>query len=291
MTATPSPQQTIRAILALATDFLKKRGVETPRLDAEILFSHALEFSRVQLYTRLDQPLNQDEIASFRELIRRRAAREPVAYITGKKEFWSLELAATPDVLIPRPETERLVEACLEVLLPGSRARVLDMGTGSGAIILALAKERPGLVCHAADISVKALDVARQNAARLGLSSNINFFESDWFCGLTPGSRYGVIVSNPPYVRGLDIAGLAPEISHEPRMALNGGADGLDCFRRIILEAPGFLEQKGWLMLECGHDQKPGITAIAGQAGAYEPPDFLLDYAKNIRVARLRKKA
>ena len=285
---------TILKLLVWTTSFFKSHGIESPRADAEILLAHTLGSQRIMLYTHHDQPLNPDELRRFKAFIKRRAAREPVSYIVGQKGFWSLELTVTPDVLIPRPETECLVERALEFLPRDGAAgalRVLELGTGSGAIVLALAKERPAHRFYALDRSAAALAVARRNARRAGLQGRVQFWAADWIAALRPGPPlFDLIVSNPPYVRAGDIAGLQPEIGRfEPRQALDGGPDGLRELGRIIRQAPPFLNPGGRLLLEIGWDQAKALRALASGCGAYREAIVFQDYRGLDRVLQLKK--
>ncbi len=285
---------TILKLLAWTTSFFKSHGIESPRADAEILLAHTLGSERIALYTHHDQPLNPDELSRFKALIKRRAGREPVAYIVGQKGFWSLELAVTPAVLIPRPETECLVEKALQFLpcdAAPSPLRVLELGTGSGAIVLALAKERPAHRFYALDRSLAALTVARRNARRAGLDGRVCFWVADWVDSLRHGGPlFDLIVSNPPYIRTGDIAGLQPEIGRfEPRQALDGGPDGLQDLHRIIRQSPPFLAAGGRLLLEIGWDQAKALAALAADCGMYEESAVFQDYSGLDRVLILRK--
>lgn len=285
---------TILKLLAWTTSFFKSHGIESPRADAEILLAHTLGSERIALYAHYDQPLNPTELARFKALIKRRAAREPVAYIVGQKGFWSLELSVAPAVLIPRPETECLVEKALEFLPKNPVARplrVLELGTGSGAIILALAKERPVHRFFALDRSIAALALARRNAQLNGLGERVFWWVADWFEALRPtASPFDLIVSNPPYIPTADIVGLQPEIhSFEPRQALDGGADGLQCLRRIIRQAPPFLVPGGLMLLEIGHDQAAALKDLAAVCGRYCEPNVFQDYGGKDRLLQLRK--
>lgn len=283
---------TILRLLRWTTSYFESHKIDTPRLDAEILLAHILRMERVELYSQHDLPLCGHELARFKSLITRRARREPVAYIVGSKGFWSLELAVTSDVLIPRPETEHLVESALSLVPedPGSAPRrILDMGTGSGAIVLALASERPGHLFFASDRSPRALDVARKNVGENGLGDAVRFFSGDWFAPLRPdGKGFDLILSNPPYIRTEDIKGLQPDVRyHEPVAALDGGEDGLDCIRHIIRSASAYLAADGHLLLEIGHDQKSAVREMARNTGRYGKIVFEKDYAGHDRVVRL----
>jgi release factor glutamine methyltransferase len=291
-----NPSRKILEVLRLTTDFFRYHDVEGPRVSAELLLAHALKTERLDLYLRFDQPLSPDELDVYRELVRRRLRREPVAYITGTKGFWNLTLGVTRDVLIPRPDTECLVENALADL---SRIRasvdrppaVLEMATGSGAVILCLAAGMPEGRFFASDVSVPALGVAADNARRNSLSDSIFFFASDWFSAVRAGAfSFDLIVVNPPYIPTADIPGLAPEIKdYEPRWALDGGGDGLTHIRHIIATAGRFLGAGGLLLMEIGWDQRARVQALAEEAVWCLEVSFFRDLAGHDRVARLRK--
>ncbi|MFO7706660.1 MAG: peptide chain release factor N(5)-glutamine methyltransferase [Desulfobacterales bacterium] len=286
---------TILKLLRWSAAFLQQRGIDSPRTAAELLLAHALHLERLQLYMRYDQPLEKAELAAFRELLRRRLRREPVAYILGRKGFWSLDLQVGPEVLIPRPETELLVDAALESLAkhpPGKPARVLDLGTGSGAVVLALAAAAPQHRYVASDLSVAALAMARRNAREAGCGGRVAFFAADWLCALRRDSEpFDLILSNPPYIARMALEGLQPEIArYEPRLALDGGADGLQSHRAIIAAAGRHLAAGGSLMLEIGADQREGVRTLAEQAASYGAMRCLKDHAGCDRVAVLVKK-
>jgi len=282
---------TILKILRWTSPYFASRNIDTPRLDAEILLSHALQCKRIDLYLRYDQPLCKNELALFKSLIKRRISREPVAYIVGKKDFWSLELEITGDVLIPRPETECVVEAAISLLPPDVPKRILEIGTGSGAIVLALAAERTGNVFFASDRSVKAVEIARKNAFRNNLGERVHFFAGDWFAPLrTDMPLFDMILSNPPYIRRGMIPQLAPEIcKYEPSAALDGGPDGLAALRHIIRSAYSYLADGGHLLLEIGYDQKDAVQKIAAGCGYYEDISVIKDYGGHDRVVQMRK--
>jgi release factor glutamine methyltransferase len=234
----------IRTILRQASHALGDR------LEAELLLAHALGVNRAWFFAHAEDALPALEEAAFLELVERRARGEPVAYITGRRDFWSLPLEVTPATLIPRPETELLVELALARLPEGGR--LLDLGTGSGAIALAIAKERPDASVHAVDASQSALDVARRNGRSLGLP--VTFHHGDWFAPVG-GERYDVIVSNPPYIEDTDEHLSLGDLRFEPRSALSSGADGFDDIRRIVAGAPAHLVGDGWLLFEHGYNQ------------------------------------
>jgi release factor glutamine methyltransferase len=275
---------TVLDLLRWTTEHFRSRGIEGARLDAECLLAHALDAERLQLYLEFDKPVPPGERARFRELVKRRAdERVPVALLTGRREFWSLPLRVTPDVLVPRPETETLVEVGLR-LLPDreSSARILDMGTGCGAIALALAKERPKACITATDISEPALAVARENAAELGFANRIRFLVGDGFEPVR-GERFDLIASNPPYLSGREEPALAPELAHEPREALFAGGEGTELLRRIACEARDLLEAGGALAVEVTPQQAPEMTEWLVSAG-FARPESHCDLAGRVRV-------
>lgn len=251
---------TVLRLLRWTTEHFASKGIETAKLDAEILLAHALRIERLRLYLDFEKPVMDEERARFRNLVRRRGEeRVPVAYLTGMREFWSLPLAVTPDVLIPRPETETLIEAVLSSARKDRALRVLDLGTGSGAIALALAKELPLAELTASDVSDAALAVAQKNAEALGLDDRVRFAAGDGFEAV-PGGCFDVIVSNPPYVAEADAASLAPELAHEPPAALFAPGDGTAVLRRFVGEAPEHLAPGGLLALELAPAQAEGVT-------------------------------
>ncbi len=290
------PEWTIIKLIGWTTSYFKSHDIESPRITAEILLAHVLNFDRIDLYLRYDQPLNDKELGLFKMLIKRRINREPVAYIVGTKEFWSMDLAVTPEVLIPRPETECLVEAALDFLPDNSvmkPKRVLELGTGSGAVILALASTRPNHLFFASDRSLNAVKLARKNARHHGLDTRVNFFCADWFSPLHASTLpFDVIISNPPYIPTKVIAQLQPEISrYEPTAAIDGQEDGLDCLRLIISNAHRYLKKKGRLLLEMGHDQRTPIQKIIESCAVYEDIIFTKDYGGYDRIVQMQKKS
>ena len=264
----PARSWTVLELLRWTADHFASRGIDTPRLDAECLLAHALGSTRLRLYLDFDKPVTEAERAVFRELVRRRAGeRVPVALLVGEKEFWSLSLRVTRDVLVPRPETETLVAAALDLLPdPAAPWRVLELGTGSGAVALAIAHERPASAITATDISAEALNVAQANAETLGMAERIRFREGDG-PGPVWGETFDLVVSNPPYVAERDRERLAPELAHEPARALFAGADGLELLYRWIDAAPGLLAPGGGLALEHAPDQSGAVVARCATAG------------------------
>ena len=229
------------------------------------MFRHLSELSEVELITQSNQELDVEIEQSYKTLIAKRIKGTPVAYLTGIKEFWSLELLVTEDTLIPRPETELLVEAALELIDKCSRCRVLDLGTGSGAIALAIASERPEVKLVAADISLKTLAVAQENTKRLGMA-NVSFICSNWFANIHD-QAFDLIISNPPYVCANDHHLNEGDVRFEPKQALVSGVDGLDDLRRIISQAQQYLNSKGWLLVEHGHQHCGLVKQLFEQAG------------------------
>lgn len=234
------------------------------RLEAELLLAHALDRPRSWFYAHAGDLLEPRDASAFADLLRRREAGEPVAQITGHRGFWSLELAVTPDTLIPRPETELLVELALDRLPRAEPRRVLDLGTGTGAIALAIASERPLADLTAVDASQAALDVARDNAAEAGLALRLR--HSDWFSAVA-GERFDLVASNPPYIADGDPHLQQGDLRFEPRAALASGPDGLDAIRVITRDAPAHLVPGGWLLVEHGYEQGPAVRALFAAAG------------------------
>jgi release factor glutamine methyltransferase len=271
MTGRPTKTWTILQVLDWTRAHFEQKGLAAPRLDAEVLIAHALGLARVMLYAKFDQPLLPHELESIRGLVARRARGEPVAYLTGRREFWSLDLAVTADTLIPRPDTETLVEVALEALPASGEPVVVDVGTGTGAIALALATERKAARVYATDVSEAALAVARGNAERLGLA-RVTFVQGDLLDALPPDAGpIDLLVSNLPYIPSADIAHLMPDVRlFEPRLALDGGPDGLDLVRRLLRQLAGRLAPGARVVLEAGHDQLDAVAALLREAGAAE---------------------
>jgi release factor glutamine methyltransferase len=299
---------TVRRALGAGADALSES--ESARLEAELLLAEALRLDRRNLYLNPEMLLESQAEAKFRSLLARRRRGEPVAYITGRREFWSLDFTVTPAVLVPRPETEILVESAVSLLsepplnLPlgkgekkrGSRRlRILDLGTGSGAVAVSLAQEISHAEIWATDISSDALDIARANARRYGFERRIHFFSGDLFEPVRDLQEcFDAIVANPPYVRRADLDSLPRDVrDFEPRVALDGGADGLDFYRRIVPQAPRYLAAGGFLALEIGADLGDDVVRLFATAGGYAPSRRERDYAGRERVvsARLKGKA
>jgi len=276
---------------------LERAGVDTARLDAECLLAQALGTTRWELTLRRERRLPSEAFARFLTLLQRRERREPLAFLTGTREFWSLALAVTPGVLVPRPETETLVEATLTAVRqrPESYRRdgvLLDLGTGTGAVAIALARELPEARLIATDVSRRALRLARSNAEMHGVAGRIRFLRGDlWRAleGAVPAGTLDAVVANPPYIPSAAIAGLMPEVQWEPRVALDGGADGLALHRQILEGAPRYLRPAGLVLLEIGADQGSGAAALFEASGAFEAPTVIRDLAGRDRVVMARR--
>lgn len=263
-----------RRILAQA---FRAAGLDSPELDARVLAGHALGLDHARLMAAAERPLAADEAARVAALAARRLAREPVARIVGRREFWGLALAVAPAVLVPRPETETVVEAALARLDRRGPLRVLDLGTGSGALLIALLRELPRAFGVASDRSPAALHLARANAAAHGLADRAGFVACDFGAALAGG--FDLVVSNPPYVASADIGTLAPEVrDHDPRLALDGGCDGLAAYRAIAADAGRLLAATGLLVLELGAGQAPAVAALLREAGL-DPAEPVPDLA------------
>ena len=286
------PPWTILNILRWTSDYFASHGIDSPRTAAEILLADVLGVRRLDLYLRYDQPLHGEDLRRFKETIRRRVQREPVAYITGRSEIWSLPLSVSPAVLIPRPETECLVEAALALIPEGTPHLIIEPGTGSGVIALALATERPFVRILATDTSTAALDVAGRNIRYHGMEQRIQLLGGQWLEPLALGPpSFDMIVSNPPYIPSGDIPGLQPEVSRfEPRNALDGGADGLAAIRRLVEAAYKYLKPKGYLLMEIGFDQRAAVEAFVHSIDRYIDFTVHKDYSGLDRVVQMRRK-
>jgi release factor glutamine methyltransferase len=253
-------------LIAWTQEWFGKKGVDAPRLTAELLLARALRCDRVRLYLDFDKPIGEAELAAFRELVRRRGEGEPTAYLLGEREFFGRAFRVDARVLIPRPETELLVEAGLAALPEGGRA--LDLCTGSGAIAISLALGRAGARVLATDVSADALDVAAENARRLGAEGVVELARGDlWAAVPDHAGPFDVIAANPPYVPSREVPALAREVRREPCIALDGGADGLDLVRRIVAGAPARLAPGGLLLVELHESHGPAFLALCEGAG------------------------
>jgi release factor glutamine methyltransferase len=259
-----SMSETLKSTLNKAGKLLEASS-DSPRLDAEILLGKVLQANRAALYANPDQLITASQTAEFEQLIAQRSSGKPVAHLTGMREFWSLELKITADVLVPRPETELLVERALLHIPASGTCELVDLGCGSGAVAIAIATERPDCRITATDTSQAALSIAQENADRL-CPERIQFLTGNWFEPLE-GYKFNVIVSNPPYVSSAQPQLTDPELEHEPQQALYSGADGLNDIRQLIAEAPTYLQHDGYLLLEHGFDQADTIAVLLRQAG------------------------
>jgi release factor glutamine methyltransferase len=340
---TPKESWTILEILRWSTDYFRTKGVAEPRASAELLLAHTLGVSRLDLYLRYDQPLNPEERARFKALVVRRREGEPIAYLTGHREFWSLDFQVTPAVLIPRPETETLVAATLEAakdfgsevkdIGEGGEGRIapppspkpspptpyrglggelegrvgeltspslpfnlplswgLEIGVGSGAVVIALAKELPGMSWVGVDRSGGALAVARDNARRHGVLHRVHFLQADLLAAFKPEAHFALLAANLPYVPRPMWEALPREIKEfEPQGALLGGEDGLDLIRPLIRQAHRLVPGGGWVLLEVGDRQAPEVAALLQETGAYDRLETIKDFSGVERVVRARRR-
>jgi release factor glutamine methyltransferase len=280
--------------LQWTTAYFEEKGVAEPRTSAEILLAHVLGQDRLSLYLNHNLPMEPRELSAFRQSIKRRLTGEPNQYITGTQEFWSLPLRVSPDVLIPRPETEILVQAVLDFVRHGESSldTIIDLGTGSGAVAIALARELPTATVVAVDLSLAALELARENAYRHQVEKRIHFVCGDMLAGMNSSAqKVSLVVSNPPYVAQMELQQLPREIrDFEPRTALDGGPDGLAAIRRIIREAAPILPPGGGLFLEIGAGQTEPVSAIVLESQEYQSFHTLKDYSNIDRVLVATKK-
>jgi release factor glutamine methyltransferase len=287
---------TVLELLNWSTHYLKVHQIESPRLNAELLLAHSLNLSREGLYTRLRDPSRQEGKENLEHLIQRRISGEPLQYILGHQEFWSINVKVDPRVFIPRPETELLVEQSLSILSENflkSTLYVLEIGTGTGAIAISLAKEVRDLFIVATDISGEALLLARENARSAGVLHQITFVKGDLFGPfrlMTEKEPFDLILSNPPYIHRSEIQSLAREIKdHEPIVALDGGEDGMDFYRGIISQAPSYLGEGGWLLLEVGEDQGEKVSGLIDREGFFSRPERIKDLSGVERVVKAQR--
>lgn len=258
---------TVLKILQWTTDYFAEKGIASPRLEAELLLAATLAMDRVGLYVNFERPLEAGELSDYRAKVRRRAGREPGQYILGETEFWSLPFKVNPAVLIPRADTEVLIEEAVKRI--ASPAHILDVGTGSGAIAIALAHEVPEVRVTALDCSLDALKVAGENAEFNKVAERVNCIAGD--LKKLPAGPFDMVVSNPPYIPSRDWEVLMPEVrEHEPRLALDGGVDGLEAYRQIAVQAARIITPGGWLLVEVGINQAADVSALFTAAGLSE---------------------
>lgn len=289
----PPPAWTIKALLDWTTTHFRGKGADLreARLEAQILLAHVMRCPKIELVARSDEEPTTDEKVRFKDLIRRRVEGWPVAYLVGKREFYLLSFEVSPAVLIPRPDTETLVEYALRLLKGRPSPAVLDLGTGSGCIAVSIAHQCKAAVVTAVDVSPDALDVARRNAVTHGVAGRTTFLLGDLFAPLPAAATFDLIVSNPPYVTPTELAGLAPDVrDHEPRIALDGGPDGLAFYRRIAADASHFLTSGGCVAVEIGWTQEPAVRALFEARPEFEVGTSLKDGGGRYRVVTAKKK-
>ena len=284
---------TIGRLLNWTTDFLRDKGADSARLDAEVLLAHARGCQRIELYTAFEEEADEDLRESFRELVRRRAAGTPVAYLVGHREFFSMSFQVTPDVLIPRSETELIVVRVLDLAKQQDEAnglRIADIGTGSGILAVCCAKHLPGSKVTAIDISPAALAIAQSNAEQHGVTEQIEFTESDLFDGYPGDGEFDVIVSNPPYVATHEMSELDPGVrEHEPHLALDGGEQGTEIIARLIPQAAQRLKPGGWLLMEVGPYNAQKVEQLVDDQPGLTREVTIPDLAGHPRVVQARK--
>lgn len=276
---------TVLEVIQRSAEFLGRKGVESPRLQVELLLAHLLKLPRLQLYLNFERPLTDGELDALRELVRRRGQREPLQHLIGLAPFCDLELTVTPDTLVPRPETEVLAEHAWTWLRQRGDAnpRVLDFGTGTGCLAITLARQCPGARITALDISPAALSIARHNAERWEVADRIEFIEVDGRDTEFPAESFDLLVSNPPYLESGAIASLEPEVrDHDPRLALDGGTDGLDFMRRLA-STHGWLAEGGRILVEFGDGQDEAMRALFG-GGTWVDANVLPDLSGRSRI-------
>lgn len=281
---------TVGRLLTWTTDWLGTKGSESPRLDAEVLLAHVRGCPRIALYTAFDEPVDEACRARFRDLVRRRGDGEPVAYLVGGREFFSLQFAVSPAVLVPRPETEGIVVRALDLARPLAAPRVADVGTGSGAIAVALAKHLPSAAIVATDVSPEALAVARSNVERHGVAGRVSLVRCDLLEDPAAAGPFDLIVSNPPYVRDDEVARLPRDVrNHEPALALVAGPTGLEVVERLVDAALTRLVPGGWLLVEIGPSTAAGALACLRARAGFEPGPTIQDGAGLPRIVQARR--
>ena len=279
---------TIGALLQWTQQYFAGKGIDSPRLDAEILLAHVLHKERIYLYAHYDEPMNGEELAAYRAMVKQRADRLSVAHILGTKAFMGLDFKVSEDVLIPRPETEMLVETVVAAA-EGTAPAIIDIGTGSGAIILSLLHYLPQATGKGVDISPKALAIAAENGRTLGLDGRVTWIESDLFTKVPQGAC-DWLGANPPYLTKGDMEHLQPEVRHDPALALYGGDDGLEFYRRIAAESPAYVKAGGHCAVEIGAGQADAVTAVFCRHGAYDHEQTVKDYGGIDRVLVFSRK-
>jgi release factor glutamine methyltransferase len=280
---------TVLEVIQRSTEFLSRKGVDSPRLQIELMLAHVLQIPRLKLYLDFNRVLVPRELEALRALVQRRASREPLQHILGSTSFCGLEIAVSRQVLVPRPETELLAERAWQFLQGRAEngepaLQVLDFGTGSGCLAIAVAVKVPQAQVWAIDVSEEALAVARQNASENEVLDRIHFLLSDGFAALPGKGQFDLILSNPPYIASAEIESLEPEVrAHDPRAALDGGSDGLDFYRRLAAEAPSFLAKAGRMILEFGDGQENAIRKLL-ERQAWQIEAVQEDYSRKPRI-------
>jgi release factor glutamine methyltransferase len=272
---------TTAAVLEWTIKRFAEAKIEAARLEAQVLLAHAIACTRVQLYTQFDRPLDEAELARARALIKRRLAGEPLAYLVGTQEFWSLSFFVDPTVLIPRHDTETVVQTVLDNVDRKAPHRILDVCTGSGILAVTLARELAASTVVAIDVSAAAVAVAARNAEHNKVADRVTFHTGDLLAPLAPADTFTIVVSNPPYIPSAVIPTLDREVQHEPALALDGGADGLDLVRRLLAALPPHLAPGELVALEHGHDQHDAVASLLAPLAA---PQLARDLARNPRV-------
>lgn len=278
-----SKQWTVGEVLQWTAKFFADKGIDNPRLDAEVLLAHVLKTDRLRLYVDFHKPLQPEELSVYRMLIKQRTQRIPVAYLTGSREFMGLPFLVSPSVLIPRPDTEILVEALLERIDAENKVRIVDIGSGSGAIIISLLRKLTNAQGVAVDISQEALNVVRNNAGQLGVAERLCLIHGDLLKSLLE-EKFDIIVSNPPYIPTEEIAGLEQEVHKEPILALDGGPDGLNFYRAIVEQSREVLLPRGLLAFEVGVNQAEQVAALLKQTDQFAKIEIIKDYGGIDRV-------
>ena len=283
-----SEQWTIKSVLDWTQTYFKEKFVESPRLSAEILLADTLGLERIDLYVQFDRPLDKQELSDFKSKLLRRARHEPVAYITQTKAFWKSTFAVSSHVLIPRPETELLLETAISYIQSQNKSmRTIELGVGSGAVIISLASELPSHLYLGTDYSFPAIQIAQQNARQiLEVNKGIQFVVSDWFGSISTAQPFNLIISNPPYIPTHTLSTLQPEISRfEPQMALDGGQNGLIHIHAIIQQAAKHISADGLLLLEIGFDQREAVEKFVAESDVFKAVKIIKDYAGYDRIA------
>lgn len=285
---------TVGRLLQWTTDYLKRHAADSPRLDAEVLLAEALERPRIQLYATFDEVPSEAQRTAFREMVRHRAEGTPVAYLVGHREFYSLDFRVTPDVLIPRPETEFLVIGLLDLARPrpaGEPLAICDVGTGSGILAVCAAKHLPQAQVTALDISPAALAVARENAGRHGVQDRVEFLHSDLLSAVPAERRFDFILSNPPYVSQAEMEALAPEVrNHEPRQALLAGPRGTEVIEALLPQAAERLHPGGHLLVEISPMLHQAVEQMFGADSRFQPLPTIRDLSRHPRVVQARRR-